>query len=385
MTYVRATHVIGGGDTGGAMAYVLPLLHALRAAGCEAQLLCLGEGGLAETAAEQGLPVEVLPMRGSWDPSVLPGMRRHLLSERGKVVHTHGMRANIPVRAILGVQFSRPAVLTTIHSDLALDYASPAKARAYVALDRLSAGVVDGFCCVSAELADRLVERGVDRSQVRVVHPGIDPEAMPPYAGPSEAPTEGGGEAGVVGTVARQVEVKDIGLLLEAAVHLRKSRPGVRVVIVGDGPAKAAFEQRSKELGVDDIVRFTGEMRPVWPAFEEFQVYALTSLSEGIPISILEAMWMGLPVVATAVGGIPEVVEEGVTGYLVSRTADRTATAKDVAERMARLLADADLRARMGAAGHERVAREFTTDAAARTTIRFYERVLAERSEHGGI
>ena len=99
------------------------------------------------------------------------------------------------------------------------------------------------------------------------------------------------------------------------------------------------------------MVEFRGYLADVWPALREFQVYALTSVSEGMPISVLEAMSAGLPVVATAVGGLPELVEEGDTGFLVSRGTDRAATAQALADRMGSLLADAGARTRMGLGG----------------------------------
>jgi glycosyltransferase involved in cell wall biosynthesis len=385
MTSRRVLHVIGGGDTGGAMAYLLPLLAALRTEGCDAHLLCLGTGGLAVEAAGRGLPCEILPMENPWDVRILPGLRRYLTDGGWEVVHTHGMRANLPVRAvlrtILRVARPRPALFTTIHSDLALDYAHPLKSRAYVALDRFSAGAVDGFFCVSADLARKLAARGVSRSRIRVVYPGIepvDPEALGDLSAGSRPDAE------VVGTVARLVGVKDIGLLLEAARLLRDQRPGLRVVVVGDGPERAALERQAAAAGLSDVVEFRGEVRPAWSALREFQVYALTSISEGVPLSVLEAMSMGLPVVATAVGGIPEIIDDGVNGYLVPRDEDRTATAAALADRLEALLADPEARARMGAAARRRATEEFSTTTAARETLRFYERVLIERSGNGG-
>ena len=378
MTSRRVLHVIGGGDTGGAMAYLLPLLTALRTEECDANLLCLGSGGLAVEAAGRGLPCEVLPMSGPWDVRVLPGLRRYLAAGGWEVVHTHGMRANLPVRTILRAMRRRPALFTTIHSDLALDYSHAIKSWGYVALDRFSAGTVDGFFCVSADLAGGLAARGVPKSQIRVVYPGIEP-ADPGIQGAGPRP-----DAEVVGTVARLVGVKDIGLLLEAARLLRARRPNSRVVVVGDGPERPALERLAAEAGLSGMVEFRGEVRPAWSALREFQIFALTSVSEGVPLSVLEAMSMGLPVVATAVGGIPEIIDDGVNGYLVPRVEDRNATAAALAERLEALLADPEARERMGAAARLRATERFSTITAARATLRFYERVLAERSGNGG-
>ncbi|MCL5736297.1 MAG: glycosyltransferase [Actinobacteria bacterium] len=393
MTGLRVVHVIGGGDTGGAMAYLLPLLSALRGQDCDARLLCLGGGGLAAEAGSRNLPCTTLPMNGPWDIRVLPDLRKYLSGGHWHVVHSHGMRANLPVRGILRLMSSRPALFTTIHSELALDYAGPLKSRAYVALDCLSAGVVDGFFCVSADLARRLAARGIGGSRIRVVYPGVEvpPEATAPQDEPA-SPEAGTGHwgaatpvpAAVVGTVARLVPVKDISLLLEATRLLRARCSNFRVVVVGDGPERAALERQAADAGLADTVEFRGEVRPIWPVLREFNVYTLTSISEGVPLSVLEAMSTGLPVVATAVGGIPEIIDDGIQGYLVSRSDDRTTTAAALAEGLEALLKDVELRRRMGSAARQRVIERFSPTAAAKATIRFYERILAERSGRGG-
>jgi hypothetical protein len=105
---LRVLHVIGGDDTGGAMSYLLPLLAALRAQGCDAHLLCLGGGGLADAAASRDLPYTVIPMSHPWDARVLAPLRRRLTGEDWQAVHTHGMRANLPVRLVLPTIPRRP-------------------------------------------------------------------------------------------------------------------------------------------------------------------------------------------------------------------------------------------------------------------------------------
>src|SRR5660398_195759 len=116
--------VLWGGDTGGAMTYLLPLVAALRREGVDACLICLGGGGLAEAAEERGLPVEVLPMAHRWDPRVTGGVNRAFSGARWDVIHAHGMRANLPLRLVrlvrgirnYGRPGNRPCLFSTVHS-----------------------------------------------------------------------------------------------------------------------------------------------------------------------------------------------------------------------------------------------------------------------------
>jgi glycosyltransferase involved in cell wall biosynthesis len=375
---LRVLHVIGGGDTGGAMSYLLPLLTALRRQGCDARLLCLGGGGLAEAAAARSLPSTVIPMRHPWDVRALAPLRRHLALGPWQVVHTHGMRANLPVRLALPGIRPAPLLFTTVHSDLALDYPDAVRARGYALLDRATRWRVDGFCCVSAALARHLVAGGLPEQHVHVVHPGVE---LPDGTGSGETRPASGADAAArrptIGTVARLVPVKDLGLLLDAVALVAQQFPEVRAAIVGDGPERALLEERAGAADLRGRVEFPGLVMPAWPALAGFDVFASSSESEGIPISVLEAMAAGLPVVAPAVGGLPETVTDGMTGFLVERTSDRAATAAALAEAICRLLGDEPLRRRMGRAGAERVAEYFSAEVTGSRMLAIYEKTIA--------
>ena len=383
---LRVLHAIGGGDTGGAMSHLLPLLSALERAGCEVRLLCLGGGGLADAAQARGLNVGVLPMKGAHDARVLRELRRTLAgggsdgarfesAPAWDVVHTHGMRANLPVRlAMKGVR-ARPCLFTTVHSDLRLDYESRLLGLAYSGLDRASLGAVDGFFCVSESLRGLLIERGYPRDRVVTVRSGLEQAEL---SGSDASAGHAAGSYPCLGTTTRLVAVKDVELLLEAAALIRRAYPELRLIVMGDGPERERLETRAAELGLGEAAQFTGRVSDVPERLKELDVFLITSVYEGgVSMSVLEAMAAGLPVVVTAAGGVEEAVVDGKTGFVVTRDQERGALAAALAERTATLLDDPTLRARMGAAGAERVRAEFTIDRTADLTVRAYQRRLA--------
>lgn len=256
--------------------------------GCEAELLCLGGGGLAEAATARGIPVEVLPMSSPWDPRVLPPLRRRLVAGGFDIVHTHGMRANLPVRLVTRGLRQRPCLFTTVHSDLRLDYTSRWPARLYPLMDRATLRAVDEIVCASDGLRARLIDNGYPPARLTTVRSGLEmPTGGEALVALGETHVAGSVEAGTrpraarVGTVARLVPVKDIPLLLEVAAVLRRTHPDVEVVIVGDGPERERLESTAAEAGLARMVRFLGRVEEARSLMADLDVYAVTSVFEG--------------------------------------------------------------------------------------------------------
>ena len=162
----------------------------------------------------------------------------------------------------------------------------------------------------------------------------------------------------VVGLVARLTPEKDVPCFLNAAARIAEHFPAAAFRIAGDGPLRVELERLAADLGLGERVTFLGVLDDMRPFFESVHVLAVSSVAEGTPLSIVEAMGAGVPIVASAVGGIPEQVTDGCTGYLVE---PRNPAA--LAERIGSLLADPDAAARLGEAGHARALREFGAEA----------------------
>jgi glycosyltransferase involved in cell wall biosynthesis len=166
--------------------------------------------------------------------------------------------------------------------------------------------------------------------------------------------------------------MKGIKYFLQAAAGLAKRFPDVRFLIVGDGASRPELEQQARDLRLEGTVLFTGFRVDVPELLQEATVSVLPSLSEGLSNSLLESMASGVPVVATRVGGNPEVIEHGVTGFLVpARDSEALAAA------MGRILEDANLAAQFGQAGRQRVARLFSLERSVSETELLYQRLIA--------
>jgi glycosyltransferase involved in cell wall biosynthesis len=204
---------------------------------------------------------------------------------------------------------------------------------------------------------------GLPPGSVRTIYNGV------PDRGPA-AQRDGGGPP-VVGTLARLDHVKGLDVLLEAVAQL----PEARLLIAGDGPERDALLLQAEQLGLGERLRLLPWSDTAYELFDELDVFVLPSRLEGFPLSIVEAMLAGRPVVATDVGSVREAVVDGVTGEIVPR--DDVGALRDS---LARLLADRPLRERMGEAGRARALEHFTTEEMARQFERLYAELLDTRS-----
>jgi glycosyltransferase involved in cell wall biosynthesis len=224
-----------------------------------------------------------------------------------------------------------------------------------------------------ADFAARVIRIRPDR--LLVIPNGISLEDVPP-ADPAEARAILGLSADtlVMGTVGRLQPVKGTRYLLEAFTQLAAVHEDVVLLLVGDGPERASLQVLAQQLGIAKSVRFLGDRQDVSRCLHTMDVFVLPSIWEGMPNAALEAMAVGLPVVATAAGGTPEVVVDGVTGLLVPpRDPDALARA------VARLLRDSDLRRTMGQAGRVRAKQRFSIEETVRRTEELYTTLLKEK------
>lgn len=388
---IRLLEVVTRMDVGGVPRHLLLLLEGLRKRGYRVTVAC------AECRPEHEAALGALGVR--WvrvdlrrllspaaDVRALAALVRLIRRERFDIVHTHMSKAAL-LGGLAGRIAGAPVVVNTAHN-----LGSVAMPKAWLRglfwlYDKaLLSTTADAVITVTDRLRDDVVARRVlGRAKVHAIANGIRPA---PPVGEAEARdardallAEIGGGPGtlVVGSVARLVWFKGLDALIAAAPAVLQACPDCRFVVAGDGPLRAALEQQAAALGVRERVSFLGERADVPRLLAAFDVFVLPSVSEGMPITILEAMDAARPVVATKVGGVAELVSDGRTGLLVP---PRDPPALGGA--LIRLLRDPPLRRAMGDQGRERVVAHFSAGAmAASTDLLFRDLLLAGgRREH---
>jgi glycosyltransferase involved in cell wall biosynthesis len=306
------------------------------------------------------------------DLGALFRLRAYMAANDIDVVHTHSSKAGILGRLaahLAGV----PLVVHTVHGWSFNETQSSTRRRAYIALEKLAASVTDRIVVVSSKNREKGLSLGIGRSdQYEVVHSGIDVRAF------REAETEResvrrslgfGPEHVVVGTLACLKPQKAPLDFVRAAAGAHSRDDRLRFFIAGDGPLRPAVEAEIERLGLSGIVRPLGWRRDVVDLFHAMDVFLLTSLFEGLPRSVLQAMAAGVPVVATEVDGTPEVVLHHETGLLVPPARPDAASAA-----VLELAGDATLRDRL--VGQAR--RLLTSDFEIRQMVRRLDRLYSE-------
>lgn len=317
------------------------------------------DGPLATELASRGIPVRVVPWKnGVTNPAGMWRFYRQLRSQSFAIVHQHyGGRA---LRWIAQIK-KGTRILVHLHGRIVENQGSK------LAYPKLQGA--DFVIATSCAVAKR-----VSKVPVRVVHPGV-----PVGLFSNQSFRESDRSNQIVGTAGRLVALKGVVHLIRAISLLQSDFPGVCLEIAGAGPEERRLKEEVQNLGLSSRVRFLAWQTDMAPVYARWDVFALPSLEEAFGISLVEAMATGLPVVATDVGGIPEIVEHGSTGVLVP-PADSAA----LAHHLGRLLSDPSERKRMGGAGRARAREEFSQESMVSAVEEIYEQLLGGLPVHAG-
>jgi glycosyltransferase involved in cell wall biosynthesis len=360
---MRSLHIDTARTWRGGQNQVLLTVNGLAEAGHDAMLLAHEDGELRRRAGD-GLRFLGFSPRSEFDVQAGWRLAGVLADRRPDVVHAHDpMAVSLAAMALQmrGSSVPRPLVVASRRVDFHL------KQHAF---SRWKYRHVDVFVAASATIADILRQDGVEADRIAVVHDGVNVSYIDrqPVADVRAAFWLPHG-APVIGNVAALAHHKGQRHLIDAMALLVGRQPDARLIIVGEGELRGALEEQVKVLGLDRHVTLAGFREDVLSLMKSLDLFVMSSVTEGFGSAILEAMTCGRAVVGTRAGGIPEVVDDGVTGLLVAARQPEA-----LAEAMGRLLTDADRRASMGRAGRARVLSAFSVDALVGGIIAVYER-----------
>lgn len=325
---VRVARVFSRLNIGGPAVHVVLLSAGLRPLGYDTRLLvgkeAPREGNMLALAAEKNVDCEHLPglareIAPLSDLRALLGLRRVFRDWRPAIVHTHTAKAGLLGR--IAARSARvPVVVHTFHGHVLHGYFSPRTTAVFRWLETRLAALADGLVAVSESVKADLVRLGVARDEkIRVIPLGLDLEhlsaTLPRGTLRQAASIENG--APLVGMVGRLVPIKDAPTFLEAARILRTTRPDVRFALIGDGEERAALGDECRRLGLEEVFTFFGWRSDLAAVYGDLDVVVNASRNEGTPVALIEALAAARPVVATRVGGTPDLLAGGAYGRLV--------------------------------------------------------------------
>lgn len=349
---------------------------------------CPPASPLYRQLTEEGGEVYPLPLAGELSPAkdavAALSLRRLIARLRPHILHCHGSKAGLVGRLAILPMFARPPVIVTVHNSVFYPHWSERKKKVIAGVEKLLAPLAERMVTVSQALREELLARtGINPAQVEVIYNGLDFALLERKLQPREEARHLLGvpkEAKVIGTVARFAPQKGLSLLIQAFAGLCRKLPekNLWLVLVGDGPLRGELEKRAAASGVGERIVFAGYRPEAAGLLSAFDLFVLPSLSEGLGIALIEAQACGLPVVATRCGGIPEVVEDGVTGLLVNPGSEGA-----LQEAMLKLLLDEEGARKMGQRGRQQVRTRFSLAGMLEAHSKLYREIIKTQERQG--
>lgn len=327
---IRVMRIIARLNIGGPAIHVVLLSERIGPPEFESTLVCgqidAQEGDMSYLAEERGVSLITIPELGRSlsflrDGLTLFKLWRLMRRVRPDIVHTHTAKAGFVGRTAAWLA-RVPVRVHTFHGHVFHGYFSPFKTRVFLGLERLTARLSDRLITISPALKEELAHTYhiAPEDKFVVVPLGLE---LAPFAA---TPRRGGAfraehgippEAPLIGIVGRLVPIKNHQLFLEMAARMQKKTPQARFVIVGEGECLDAVQAQVDALKLRRVVTFAGWLRDLRPVYSDLDVLVISSDNEGTPVSLIEALAAGTPVVSTAVGGVPDLLQGGMLGRLV--------------------------------------------------------------------
>ena len=387
MKKIKVVRIIARLNVGGPSLHVVNLNAGMDPSRFESVLVSgtenPGEGSMLDYALSRGIRPVVIPelvaaaTLSARDAKALGKLYRLIRREQPDIVHTHTAKAGFVGR--LAARMAKvPLVVHTYHGHILHGYYSPARTRLLRHMEQVLARITDQIVTVSAQVRRELVAYGIaPPAKISVIELGFD---LGPFLVSQSQRGQFRGELGLepgtplVGIVGRIFPIKNHRLFLDAAALVAKQARNARFVIIGDGTLRQAMGDHACELGISERVIFTGWRRDLPRIYADLDVLVVSSDNEGTPVSALEAMASGRPVVATRVGGLPDIITDAQTGFLVPpRDPDALAAA------VLRVLREPETSVRIGREAQTVARGRFTSERLVSDMESLYQRLLIEK------
>lgn len=370
---MKVLHLISSGGYYGAENMLVTLTRALIDLGCECSLGVFSNSHSRHTeivdyARQAHIDVTTIPCEGRLDFKAADQIRRMIRAQRAEIVHTHGYKADM--YGYLAARATRSPVVATCHNwpgrTLVL--------RLYESIDRRLLAHFDEVVAVSDSVAESLRRTRAGTSDVRVIYNGVDLQRFaesrltPDHVRQIDATR-------LVGMVSRLVPGKGAHSFIRVAREVSSTFPDVRFVLVGEGPMRAELERFASSLSMDQKIVFAGVRTDMPNVYASLSIVVLPSMNEGMPMCILEALAARRPVIATAVGAIPDVIQHGRTGILIKPCDDGA-----LRDAIVQLLENPALARNFASQGFELVSERFSAAVMARSYRDLYMQVVAQRT-----
>jgi len=370
MKKCTAYHIISGALYAGAEVMVYNLLHSMhRDSSVNVQAILFNKGLLFDKLYASGIPVRVLDERRLNIPRLSVSLRTILASERPDIVHCHGFKENILSYLSSSTLRTRPRLVATLHGlPEKVNFSKNHKYSItmmvnYFLLRRFYSGIV----AVSSDIAHKLESNYCfPNSKIHVIRNGIRISSSRLHEPKTRF---------VIGSAGRLFAVKNYTLLVDIAKIVCRTEPAIQFVVAGDGPEQVDLLKRIHRQGLEDNVRLIGFTDDMPGFYQALSVYMNTSLHEGIPMTILEAMACGLPVVAPQVGGIKEIITSDQQGFLIENH-----SAPEFAEKCLALYHSRRLWEHVSTAARQRILDSFDIHRTAEQYAYLYASILADHN-----
>lgn len=375
---IKILRIIARLNIGGPARNAVLLTEGLRDKGIETVLLCGevsgSEGDMMYLAKERGIMPVIVPELGR-DLSIRNDWRafwkiyKIMCRERPDIVHTHTAKAGTLGR-LAGILCNitlapcRPCkIVHTFHGHVLHSYFGKIKTWFFIWIEKILALFTDRIITVSGSLKKELVEkfRIAPEKKFSVIELGLELDGL------LKLPLREHSGIVNIGIIGRLVPIKNHKMLFRVIKNVRSKASGVKVMVIGGGELRKELEDYANALGIIDIVEFRGWVKDVCEIYRDLDIVALSSLNEGTPVSIIEAMAAARPVVAVSVGGVSDIVQDGKNGYLVDSTDE-----EGFAERLLDLIKDIGKRKRFGEYGRVLAKERFSKERLLEDVKRLY-------------